>query len=268
MRIKIHDWDTHFEADRSRQWKKLSWVPIPNKQGLGYKKIMSDEKGAQIFGCWIAIVEQASICSPRGDLSKYSITDLSIKTMIPELILKSSIEFIIQHLDWIEVIENLDKNVNDLDKNVSDPPVVSSMLCSSMLYSSSEGGVGETKLPKMKPENSSVNNERITVFDCFRKQYPGSKRGLNTEYDNFRKKHRDYISVIPVLEPALINQIKWRSEMKTAGMFIPEWKNLQTWINQRCWEMEKPAIEKRSSQSKERPLNEYERNAASKYDGL
>jgi hypothetical protein len=134
-----------------------------------------------------------------------------------------------------------------------------------------EGKKSNSKGKKRKVKNCpdySANNERITVFDCFRKQYPGSKRGLNTEYDNFCKKHHDYISVIPILETALINQVKWRSEMKTAGMFIPEWKNLQTWINQRCWEMEKPAIEKRPSQSKERPLNEYERNAASKYDGL
>ena len=157
MRIKIRDWDIHFEADRSRKWKKLSWVPIPNKQGLGYKKIMHEKNGAEIFGCWIALVEQGSICSPRGDLSRYSIEDLSEMTIIPLNILNKSIEFIIQHLDWIEVIKNLDINVNDLDINVNecpqighDPHVVSSILSSSLLSSSIKGGVVETKPEKKK----------------------------------------------------------------------------------------------------------------------
>ena len=111
------------------------------------------------------------------------------------------------------------------------------------------------------------------IFDEFRKKYPGTKRGNSTEYENFCKKHRDHCTVLSLLLPALINQSAWRVEMSGAGMFVPEWKNLQTWINQRCWEMEKPVIEKKNndlgnrSQSG-RKLNEYEIGAASKYDGL
>jgi hypothetical protein len=132
MKIRIRDWDTYFEADRSRQWKKLSWVPVPNKQGLGYKKIMLQKNGAEIFGCWNALIQQGSLCNPRGDLSKYTLNDLSTNTLIPLTILKSSINFIIQNLDWIEVIENLDKNVNENDKNVIEPAIGSSILCNSL----------------------------------------------------------------------------------------------------------------------------------------
>jgi len=137
MVIKIRDWDTHFEADRSRQWKKLSWVPIPNKQGLGYKKIMQQKNGAEIFGCWNALVQQASLCTPRGDLTKYSIDDLSTNTMIPLSTLKNAITFIVEHLDWIEVIKNLDINVNERQQTGQQPAVVSSILCSSILCGSS-----------------------------------------------------------------------------------------------------------------------------------
>ncbi len=144
MRIKIRDWDKYFEADRSRQWKSLKWVPIPNKQGLGYKKIMSQKNGPEIFGCWCSLVQQASLCDPRGDLSKYSIDDLSINTIIPVNILTKSIEFIMQNLDWIEVIENLDKNVNENDKNVIEPAVGSSILFNSIPCSS---------IPSLKEKN-------------------------------------------------------------------------------------------------------------------
>jgi hypothetical protein len=88
-----------------------------------------------------------------------------------------------------------------------------------------------------------MQGEREKTFDEFRKKYPGTKRGNKTEYENFCKKHRDHNTVLPLLLPALDNQSAWRLEMSGAGQFVPEWKNLQTWINQRCWEMEKPMIE-------------------------
>lgn len=238
MRIKIRDWDSFFEADRSRQWKKLSWVPVPNKQGLGYKKIMAHKNGSSIFGCWNALVQQASLCTPRGDLSKYSIDDLSTNTMIPVSILTEAIEFITQHLDWIEVIENLDINVKECHQTGQQQEVVSSLLCSSIL-------------------SNSCSSESEKQFDEFRKKYPGSKRGNRTEYENFCKKHRDHSSVLPMLLPALDNQSAWRVEMRGAGQFVPEWKNLQTWINQRCWEMEKPEPEIHNQQVKKYGPQDY-----------
>lgn len=108
MKIRIRDWDTHFEADRTRQWKTLKWVPIPNKQGSGYRKIMSEKQGLEIFGCWIALVEIGSLCSPRGDLSKYDLSDLARLTLIDKKHLEKSIIYLSQSLDWIELIENLD----------------------------------------------------------------------------------------------------------------------------------------------------------------
>jgi hypothetical protein len=137
MRIKIRNWDNYFEADRSRQWKSIKWVPIPNKQGLGYKKIMAQKNGAEIFGCWCALVQQGSLCDPRGDLSKYTILDISVNTMIPFDTLQNAINYIVQNLDWIEVIENLDILVNENDISVSQPAVGSSILCNSILCNSS-----------------------------------------------------------------------------------------------------------------------------------
>jgi uncharacterized protein YdaU (DUF1376 family) len=48
----------------------------------------------------------------------------------------------------------------------------------------------------MENENENINediiNNKIKVqFENFRKLYPGTKRGLDIEFDNFRKKHRD-----------------------------------------------------------------------------
>lgn len=187
MRIKIRNWDEHFEADRSRQWKKLSWVPIPNKQGLGYKKIMSQKNGAEIFGCWIAIVEQASLCSPRGDLSKYSIEELSINTIIPINILNNSISYIIQNLDWIEVIENLDKNVNDIDKTCLPTSIGSSMLCNSLLCNS-------TQTRKETSDEKIENGENNDVSEG------GKERPLNPPPLKSKKEIDEKNIIPPTLE--------------------------------------------------------------------
>lgn len=70
-------------------------------------------------------------------------------------------------------------------------------------------------------------------FNAFRNAYPGTKRGNPVEFSNFKKKND--LTVIQLLKPALDVEIKWRKKLRKAGQFVPQWKNLQTWINGRCW---------------------------------
>jgi len=79
------------------------------------------------------------------------------------------------------------------------------------------------------------------VFEEARKIYPGIKRGFKTEFGNFKKKHKDFESVVELLKPAIIKQKNYREANKNG--FIPEWKHLQTWINNRCWEEEMPMVQ-------------------------
>lgn len=80
-------------------------------------------------------------------------------------------------------------------------------------------------------------------FERFRKEYPGNKRGFKVEFDNFKKKHKDYQSVVFLLYPALLKLKEWRDLKKGMGQFAPEYANMQTWINQRRWEVELEKIE-------------------------
>ena len=93
--------------------------------------------------------------------------------------------------------------------------------------------------------NKTKNKEQVNTisdakksFDKFRKLYPGIKRALSTEFENFIKKHSDWADVAPTLNSTLEKLIQSRQKKKERGEFIPEWKHLQTWINQRCWEEE------------------------------
>lgn len=76
------------------------------------------------------------------------------------------------------------------------------------------------------------------MFDEFRKLYPGEKRGLDTEFNNLVKKHKDWRKVLPKLLNALTDQIADRERKEFNKDFVPKWKHLQTWINNRWWEVE------------------------------
>jgi len=80
-------------------------------------------------------------------------------------------------------------------------------------------------------------NEFENEFEIFRKNYPGTKRGLDTEFKTFQK-HKDWKQVLPLLDKKLSRQIEVKAINKANGVFVPEWKNLKTYLNQRAWEEE------------------------------
>ena len=76
-------------------------------------------------------------------------------------------------------------------------------------------------------------------FEIFRKQYPGSKNGLDFHYKKLEKKYlKELYNIIPKLLPALEKEIDNKNNLKQNNLFCPEWKHLQTWLNECCWEQE------------------------------
>lgn len=109
----------------------------------------------------------------------------------------------------------------------------------------------ETKLKPNKNENETKSDDReierdieyyMSVFDDFRKLYGGTKNGNPTEFKNFQKKHKDWKEVLPQLPAIIKKQIEHRRRLTLKNEFVPHWKNLSTWINQRCWEQEIPLV--------------------------
>lgn len=108
-----------------------------------------------------------------------------------------------------------------------------------------EGGLEDSHtetLPTNNKEVTSNNKEEIVkdekeIFENFRLSYLGTKRGLDTEFADF-KKHKDWNKCLELLLPALEKQKEIRYAKLSQSIFVPEWKNLKTWLNQRCWEEE------------------------------
>jgi len=91
--------------------------------------------------------------------------------------------------------------------------------------------IKEKEIPK---EKEIISTEQKQLFEDFRIRYLGKKRGLETEFTNFRKKHKDWNIVLPKL--AKINLDFNNTEKK----FIP---HLQTFINNRNWEMIEDSVQ-------------------------
>lgn len=96
------------------------------------------------------------------------------------------------------------------------------------------------------PDTIIKLKETKQLFDIFRKAYPGTKRGLQTELKLFLKKNKP--EVVKLLLSALQKEIDNRNKLAQIEQFVPPWKNLSTWINKKCWEQEFPQINGKTSQ--------------------
>jgi hypothetical protein len=104
--LQIKDWNKHFETHKTRILKRLDWVPIPNSMdGLGYIGLMDHPNAASHFGVWIALVEIASRCEPRGDFKRggkaLDMKALSVLSRIPLPVIAEAIPRLIE-IGWIE----------------------------------------------------------------------------------------------------------------------------------------------------------------------
>ena len=71
FRLRIVNWDSLYENNRTRSLITLNWVPIPNRMdGDSYTELVDHPDAAAHYGGWIAIVSIASRQNPRGTLPR------------------------------------------------------------------------------------------------------------------------------------------------------------------------------------------------------
>ncbi len=135
-------------------------------------------------------------------------------------------------------------------------------ICNWGLYQRGEDDQQLTKRPTDRPANdqpvttykklrSKEDNSNV-IFEEFRKAFPGTKRGFSTELENFLKNNDPKIAHL--LKPALEREKQHRAKCVELKTFVPEWKNLSTWINSKSWETEFSEIN--SGASKTNPKNQ------------
>lgn len=108
---RVRDWEAIYENNRTKELKRMSWVPIPNKMdGDGYTELVDHEHGAAHFGAWVAIIEIASKCETRGTLVReggkpHDARSLARMSRLPVNLFEEVIPRLIGPIGWLEVIE-------------------------------------------------------------------------------------------------------------------------------------------------------------------
>lgn len=80
--------------------------------------------------------------------------------------------------------------------------------------------------------------EKFKSFVSLYKKMGGKARGIDTEFNDFTKRHKDWKQILPYLSLAVQRETKARQQAKIEKKFFPEPKMLQTYLGkQRAWEL-------------------------------
>lgn len=90
-----------------------------------------------------------------------------------------------------------------------------------------------------KEEKEKELKEKFSSFVNLYRQLTGKHtRGVDTEFEAFRKRHKDWKEVIPLLSDAIQKETNARNLAKSKGEFFAEPKMLETYLGKkRAWEM-------------------------------
>lgn len=93
-------------------------------------------------------------------------------------------------------------------------------------------------LPNKITKKEKELKEKFASFVAAYKKMGGKVRGVDTEFNDFVKRHKDWKEVLPYLELAVQRETKQRQQAQAERKFFPEPKMLQTYLGkQRAWEL-------------------------------
>jgi hypothetical protein len=236
MTWRITNWAENFENNRTRGLKVMLWVPIPvNLSGSGYAELVSHPTaGAAHLGVWLALVEVAARCDPRGTLVRgngtpHDTESLSLITRIPAATIAEALPRL-QLIGWIEeVAEGADKAHEGAGR----------------VRESAQEGAAKLPYRKEGRKEEQAGNGAQSVdgtWDAeaaFRElwdAYPAKGRtDLTLSQSYYCEEIRDQATHAAAL--ASVTTGKWARSDKWARGFV---KALPAWIHNRAWESEDP----------------------------
>lgn len=117
--LRVRNWEKDFESAKSREYNHRSQFYCPNKHGLGYQRILANDNGEAIYGCWIAMCQVLSRQDkPRhGYLTdtgrilgrQWTALDVSLLTRYSESTCQKMLALCESELvGWLEYVESTD----------------------------------------------------------------------------------------------------------------------------------------------------------------
>ncbi len=103
----IKDWNDYYENNRTRDLKRMLWVPIPTSlDGDGYTELLDHKNGTAHYGIWVGCVIVASGCDPRGTLLRgtkkpFCASSLSRVLRMPEPLITEALKRFVS-IGWMD----------------------------------------------------------------------------------------------------------------------------------------------------------------------
>lgn len=246
--FQVKDWSSNYENNRTKELRKMTWVPVPNRMdGDGYTELLDHPNGAAHFGAWNAIVQIASKCEPRGTLLRdcgrpHTSQSLARMSRIPAAVFEEALDRLVE-IGWLERLGTPDQQDTRIPhEGATIPPQGAASRARAPERKGTEGnGMRENgterargdSLSLIPPAVSSDENFRTTmgVFLSF---------GVETSETDLMLVAREWVS----LEPHEQVEAKRYAEEQTRGewrrretRYIPRPKN---YLHEKQWERTAP----------------------------
>jgi hypothetical protein len=110
--LRVRAWDETFETAETRKLKRLSWLPLPNKQdGDGYCELLDHPDGPAHLAAWTVILQLASKAHQRGWLLRetgagiipHDAASIARITRVPAAVLAAAIPRLLL-IGWLEAV--------------------------------------------------------------------------------------------------------------------------------------------------------------------
>lgn len=209
----VKDWDKHYESAETRKLKSLPRVLVPVKHdGKGFRRIMRQTNGPQIYAAWILILQIAAKCPKRGvledDDGPLTPEDMELKTDCPASVFEEALEFLSRpEVGW--VLTQVVNSRSDFGRSSGRPPDTSGddgRLAGATEENGTEGKRSKSlsvpdqmDCPAFEAGSHQVRSDdpkRSSVFDAFFK-HPERLKDPNAVRDWVRWQATQPVPVIP-----------------------------------------------------------------------
>ena len=161
-----------------------------------------------------------------------------------------------------------------IDKRILDPIVPQSV--ETLIHN---GFVQENDTHYFVPGADYDDKKLRRHWEAFYAAYKGTRRGVNVEFEHFKKKYPKgkWREIVLILEENLHRQMDEKDAVKKAieyqesinnrrhGMYVAPWKNMQTYINQKAWEETFPLPEQYRAKTQRDVSGETSNDAYGRY---
>lgn len=231
---RITNWGSLFENNRTRELKKLDWVPVPNKHdGDGYALVMEQPDGPALIGAWLAILQVASKCDERGTLMRdtkipHDPASIARQSRFPRDVIERALAFFSsREMQWLKYTDySLDVQIPQEGAKIPQEGALSDGGCSQEGITEGKGREGKGKKGTLAPR---ARVRDLVIDQIAMLEVSDLKEVTPTAWSRYAKVKADILSAAPDVTPEEIKRrfaayvAKYPGAAKTATALASRW---------------------------------------------